>query len=142
MANRDKVLHNMKSARRKGVETIINPAPAIPLPAEAYQGLGHLIVNETEAAILSGIENPRSWDEVAAVFISRGVQNVVITLGGEVSRTIINLDGSVLMILIRGSSTRLRSNRPSRRMAASCRHGKSRSSIPQPLATLSQVLTL
>lgn len=75
----------MKSARQKGVETIINPAPAIPLPAEAYEGLGHLIVNETEAAILSGIEKPTSWDEVAAVFISRGVKNVIITLGGEVS---------------------------------------------------------
>lgn len=75
----------MKTARQKGVETIINPAPAIPLPEEAYQGLGHLIVNETEAAILSGIENPTSWDEVAAVFIARGVKNVIITLGGDVS---------------------------------------------------------
>jgi len=78
-------LHNIKTARQKGVETILNPAPAVPLPEEAYRGLGHLIVNETEAAILSGIENPTSWDEVAAVFIARGVQNVIITLGGEVS---------------------------------------------------------
>ncbi|KAJ4293574.1 putative ribokinase [Kalmusia sp. IMI 367209] len=77
------VLHNMKVAREKGAETIINPAPAIPLPEEAYHGLGHLIVNETEAAILSGIENPTSWDKVAAVFIARGVKNVIITLGGE-----------------------------------------------------------
>jgi ribokinase len=74
----------MKVARNKGVETVINPAPAIPLPAEAYQGLGHLIVNETEAAILSGIQDPPSWDEVAAVFVARGVKNVIITLGGEV----------------------------------------------------------
>lgn len=73
----------MKTAQRKGVETIINPAPAIPLPDEAYQGLGHLIVNETEAAILSGVDNPTSWDEVAAIFIARGVKNVIITLGGE-----------------------------------------------------------
>jgi ribokinase len=79
------VLHNMKIARQKGVETIINPAPAIALPEEAYHGLGHLIVNETEAAILSGIENPQNWDKVAAVFIARGVKNVIITLGGEVS---------------------------------------------------------
>ncbi|KAF2649150.1 ribokinase [Lophiostoma macrostomum CBS 122681] len=77
------VLHNMKIAREKGVETIINPAPAIPLPEEAYHGLGHLIVNETEAAILSGIDNPTNWDDVAAVFIQRGVKNVIITLGGE-----------------------------------------------------------
>jgi hypothetical protein len=93
-----KVLHNMKAARQKGVETIINPAPAIPLPAEAYEGLGHLIVNETEAAILSGIENPTSWDEVAAVFISRGVQNVIITLGGEVRSRTPNV---VILILMR-----------------------------------------
>jgi ribokinase len=75
----------MKAARAKGVETIINPAPAVPLPDEAYQGLGHLIVNETEAAILSGIENPTSWDDVAAVFVKRGVKNIIITLGGDVS---------------------------------------------------------
>ncbi|KAH7135456.1 Ribokinase-like protein [Dendryphion nanum] len=77
------VLHNMKVAQSKKVETIINPAPAIPLPDEAYQGLGHLIVNETEAAILSGIENPTDWDEVASIFIKRGVKNTIITLGGE-----------------------------------------------------------
>jgi len=77
------VLHNIKTARKKGVETILNPAPAIPLPEEAYLGLGHLIVNETEAAILTGIENPTSWDDVAAIFIARGVNNVIITLGGE-----------------------------------------------------------
>jgi ribokinase len=74
----------MKTARRKGVETIVNPAPAVPLPEEAYQGLGHLIVNETEAAILSGIDHPTNWDEVAAVFVARGVRNVIITLGGKV----------------------------------------------------------
>lgn len=74
----------MKVAREKGAETILNPAPAIPLPDEAYRGLDHLIVNETEASILSGVENPTSWDEVAAILISRGVKNVIITLGGEV----------------------------------------------------------
>ncbi|PVH93717.1 Ribokinase-like protein [Periconia macrospinosa] len=79
----DVVVHNMRAARDKGVETIINPAPAIQLPEEVYQGLNHLIVNETEASIMSGIENPTSWDKVAAVFIARGVKNVIITLGGE-----------------------------------------------------------
>lgn len=74
----------MQVAREKGAETIINPAPAIALPDEAYHGLGHLIVNETEAAILSGIENPNSWDDVSSIFINRGVKNVIITLGGEV----------------------------------------------------------
>lgn len=81
----------MQAARRKGVETILNPAPAVPLPEQAYQGLCHLIVNETEAVTLSGIENPTNWNEVAAVFISRGVKNVIITLGGEVDLPIIAL---------------------------------------------------
>lgn len=140
MADRYKVLHNMKTARQKGVETIINPAPAIPLPAEAYEGLGHLIVNETEAAILSGIEIPTSWDEVAAVFISRGVQNVIITLGGEVSRS--NCRHSLhANASTRVSSTRPRNNRQSRRTVVQYQHERSRLSIPQLLATLLQVLT-
>lgn len=75
----------MKAARARGLETIINPAPAVQLPDDVYRGLNHLIVNETEASILSGIENPTSWDKVAAVFVARGVKNVIITLGGDVS---------------------------------------------------------
>ena len=124
-----KVLHNMKAARQKGVETIINPAPAIPLPAEAYEGLGHLIVNETEAAILSGIENPTSWDEVAAVFISRGVQNVIITLGGEVrshtpsfaTLTLMAVIGCVLPDSQATSRVQERQHRPSTQ-SQGCRH--------------------
>jgi hypothetical protein len=98
----------MKAARAKGVETIINPAPAISLPDEVYQGLGHLIVNETEAAILSGIENPTSWDDVAAVFVSRGVKNIIITLGGDVSHVqkLVVIKVRVLTIL-RESTTKL-----------------------------------
>ncbi|KAF2201041.1 ribokinase-like protein [Delitschia confertaspora ATCC 74209] len=82
----DVVLHNIKIAREKGVDTILNPAPAVELPNEVYQGLGHLIVNETEACILSGIKdvsNVNDWDKVASVFISRGVKSVIITLGGD-----------------------------------------------------------
>lgn len=93
----------MKAARAKGVETIINPAPAIPLPDEVYQGLGHLIVNETEAAILSGIENPTSWDDVAAVFVSRGVKNIIITLGGDVSHVYARLYIMTRLTYVKGS---------------------------------------
>ncbi|OCK80994.1 ribokinase-like protein [Lepidopterella palustris CBS 459.81] len=77
------VLCNMKVARERGVQIILNPAPAVSLPDDAYQGLDHLIVNETEAAMLSGISNPTSWNDVATVFVRRGVRNVIITLGAE-----------------------------------------------------------
>lgn len=115
----------MKAARQKGVETIINPAPAIPLPEEAYQGLGHLIVNETEAAILSGIENPQNWNEVAAVFIARGVKNVIITLGGEVSLITRNFNVYVVN-RTRVFSTRPRNSKQHPRMVTLCQHERSR----------------
>jgi sugar/nucleoside kinase (ribokinase family) len=115
----------MKVARQKGVETIINPAPAIPLPEEAYHGLGHLIVNETEAAILSGIEHPTNWNEVAAVFITRGVKNVIITLGGEVSMSSY-IARKLLLKGNRASSTKQQNNKLHLKMAMSCRHARSK----------------
>ncbi|KAL1843376.1 hypothetical protein VTJ49DRAFT_1963 [Mycothermus thermophilus] len=86
------VLVALAAARKKGVEVLLNPAPASPLPEEAYVGLAHLVVNETEAAILGGLgvgnANALAGDEAALErvsrgFLARGVRNVVITLGGK-----------------------------------------------------------
>ncbi|EKG18866.1 Ribokinase [Macrophomina phaseolina MS6] len=68
------------------IMVVINPAPAVPLSDEVYQGLGHLIVNESEAALLSGrpaeeITPDADLTAVAADFVRRGVRNVIITLG-------------------------------------------------------------
>ncbi|EAQ88294.1 hypothetical protein CHGG_04913 [Chaetomium globosum CBS 148.51] len=82
------VLAALTAARAHNVPVLLNPAPARPLPAEAYLGLAHLVVNETEAAILGDVEE-RVLDEeagleaVAAGFVESGVQNVIITLGGR-----------------------------------------------------------
>ncbi|KAB2578093.1 Ribokinase [Lasiodiplodia theobromae] len=81
------VLLNIRDAKKRGIDVLINPAPAVPLPDELYQGLGHLIVNESEAALLSGkpveeITPDSDLTAVAADFIQRGVKNVIITLGG------------------------------------------------------------
>ncbi|KAH7042655.1 Ribokinase-like protein [Macrophomina phaseolina] len=77
---------NVRDAKRRGVDVVINPAPAVPLSDEVYQGLGHLIVNESEAALLSGrpaeeITPDADLTAVAANFVRRGVRNVIITLG-------------------------------------------------------------
>ncbi|KAJ9659472.1 putative ribokinase [Coniosporium apollinis] len=82
------VLHNIKQAKSKGIQVILNPAPAVLLPDEAYRGLDHLIMNETEAAILSGrdpasVDVETDWTSVASDFLDRGVKNVVITLGAQ-----------------------------------------------------------
>jgi ribokinase len=82
------VLAALEAARREGVDVLLNPAPARRLPGEAYRGLAHLVVNETEAAILGEVDEKVLDDEagleaVARAFIGRGVQNVIITLGGR-----------------------------------------------------------
>lgn len=124
----------MKTAREKGVEVIINPAPAIPLPDEAYKGLGHLLVNETEAAILSGIENPTNWDEVSAVFVSRGVKNVVITLGGEV-RSCSLRTMEIILTVPRACTTRQTRDMHSQSQAHLFPPERSKWSTQRPLAT-------
>ncbi|KAG5919559.1 hypothetical protein E4U61_000782 [Claviceps capensis] len=82
------VLQALRTAKRHGVPVLLNPAPAQVIPGEVYEGLAHLIVNETEACVLSGrgedeLETAEGLASVADGFLERGVQNVVITLGGR-----------------------------------------------------------
>ncbi|KAG6067856.1 hypothetical protein E4U32_002590 [Claviceps aff. humidiphila group G2b] len=82
------VLQALRTAKKDGVPVLLNPAPAQIIPGEAYEGLAHLIVNETEACVLSGrgedeLETAEGLASVADEFLERGVQNVVITLGGR-----------------------------------------------------------
>ncbi|KAK7397586.1 putative ribokinase [Neonectria punicea] len=84
----DTVMRALKAAKTAGVPVLLNPAPAQELPADAYNGLAHLVVNETEAAILAGCSESDLDDltglvRVGSVFIERGVSNVIITLGGR-----------------------------------------------------------
>ncbi|KAK7423003.1 putative ribokinase [Neonectria punicea] len=78
----------LRAAKKTGTAVLLNPAPAQKLPAEVYPGLEHLILNESEAALLSDVEESDLEDfatveRIAAQFLARGVQNVVITLGGR-----------------------------------------------------------
>ncbi|KAK4100897.1 Ribokinase-like protein [Parathielavia hyrcaniae] len=82
------VLAALAAARREGVDVLLNPAPARALPDKAYVGLVHLVVNETEAAILGGVEEglleeEAGLEKVAGGFVAKGVQNVIVTLGGR-----------------------------------------------------------
>ncbi|TDZ61102.1 Ribokinase [Colletotrichum trifolii] len=82
------VLAALRSAKAANVPVLLNPAPAQPLPDEAYDGLAHLVVNETEAAILSGckesdLDTPEGLKRVGEWFVAKKVQNVVVTLGGR-----------------------------------------------------------
>ncbi|TLD31205.1 hypothetical protein PspLS_02823 [Pyricularia sp. CBS 133598] len=82
------VLEALQAARTAGVPVLLNPAPAVELPASAFEGLKHLVVNETEAAVLgrvaeSVLDTEEGLRSVADGFVKAGVRNVVITLGGR-----------------------------------------------------------
>jgi ribokinase len=77
--------HALEIARRAGVATIFNPAPAEVFP-EALYGLSDFIVpNETEAAALVGfsIETIDDARRAGDVLRARGAGTAVITLGGR-----------------------------------------------------------
>ena len=72
-------------AKANNQKIIINPAPAQALTDALLNGLFLVTPNETEAALLTGVT---VTDEVTAsvaadVFLKKGVQNVVITLGRQ-----------------------------------------------------------
>ncbi|KAF2422207.1 Ribokinase-like protein [Tothia fuscella] len=84
----DVVTHHIEKARSSGAVVIFNPAPAIELPESLFSKITHLIINETEAAILSGlprdsISSTSDLDSISTAFIEKGVSSVIITLGAE-----------------------------------------------------------
>lgn len=72
-------------ARAQNKNFILNPAPAAPLPAAVYDQLFLITPNETETALLTGIEvtDEATAQQAAAIFKSKGVRNVIITLGSK-----------------------------------------------------------
>lgn len=73
------------AAHNTGVPVILNLAPAQPLPRETLQQLEVLIVNESEASLLSGqrVDSREDARIVATVLHEQGIPNVIITLGSH-----------------------------------------------------------
>lgn len=75
------------TAGREGVEVVLNAAPARSLMPKAMRAVTHLIVNETEAAILMGedIESldtlTHCWSKLMNICQENGITNLVVTLG-------------------------------------------------------------
>lgn len=68
-----------------GIVAILNPAPAMDLPSEVYEGLTWITPNETETERLTGIApiDDGQCRLAAKWFLDRGVKNVAITLGSK-----------------------------------------------------------
>jgi len=75
----------LKIAKKQGVITILNPAPATRLPSEFLDQVDFLVPNELEAQILSGIKMKTFHDltKIGDKLLSLGAKNVVITLGSK-----------------------------------------------------------
>jgi ribokinase len=79
------VEHGLALAHTLGVPTILNPAPAQPLPESIFQYIDYITPNETETAALTGIavSTPADAEKAADAFLARGVRNAIITLGAQ-----------------------------------------------------------
>lgn len=83
---KETVVQVLRTASENGVTTLLNPAPARALELAIYKMVSHLVVNETEAAMLADIDVATITDEteyghVTDFFLRKGVPNVVVTLG-------------------------------------------------------------
>jgi len=72
-------------AKATNQQVIINPAPAQGLSDELLNGLFLITPNETEATLLTGVTvtDQATASKAADIFLSKGVQNVIITLGKQ-----------------------------------------------------------
>ncbi|RFB85277.1 ribokinase [Rhizobium leguminosarum bv. trifolii] len=78
-------VHGLSIAKRAGVTTIFNPAPARPVPDEIYGLCDFIVPNEVEAAELVGhaITTDEQVRAAGRALLDRGARAAVITLGGR-----------------------------------------------------------
>lgn len=81
--NNDALYKVIDIAHEAGVTIVLNPAPAAPLPDEVMAKIDIVTPNETEAQVLTGVKVETEADakRAAAVFMEKGVKQVVITMG-------------------------------------------------------------
>lgn len=74
-------LRAFRIARAAGVTTLLNPAPAQPLPEELIALADVLTPNETELRTLAGLPPDAAIDAAARALLQRGARALVVTLG-------------------------------------------------------------
>ena len=79
------VLWALRRAKEKGMRTILNPAPALPLSRNIFPLVDLLTPNETEAAALTGIrvKGRDSAEKAGAQLRKMGCRDVIVTRGAR-----------------------------------------------------------
>lgn len=80
----------LKEAKRRGMITVLNPAPAAHLPEDVYADCDWFVPNQTEAEFYTGIypSDEASIRLCAQKLMGLGVKNVLITLGTDGSASV------------------------------------------------------
>lgn len=79
------VAQALKSAKKHGANTLLNPAPATVLGTEIYKWVDIITPNETEAETITGIEvtDEKTAKLAAQMLHQLGPETVIITLGSQ-----------------------------------------------------------
>lgn len=74
---------SLVEAKSRGLYTVINPAPAKPIPENIMQFIDMVVVNETECETITGVypEDRETAGTAAQILHAKGINTVVITLG-------------------------------------------------------------
>lgn len=77
--------HGLALARKNGVQTILNPAPAMPLDRSVLELCDFITPNETEAGELTGtdVDSVATAKLAAGRLLDQGVGTAIITLGEQ-----------------------------------------------------------
>jgi ribokinase len=81
----DTLAKSIMLAAELGKKVMFNLAPARPLDERLIAHINYLVVNETEAAFLTGqpVDSPAKVHAAARTLLSKGAQHVIITLGAQ-----------------------------------------------------------
>jgi ribokinase len=78
------VQHICRMAARHGKRVILNPAPARPLDEDVLGSLEYLVLNETEAEIISGQKiTDENIENVCGTLRDMGPRHIILTLGSR-----------------------------------------------------------
>jgi ribokinase len=81
----DTAVYGLQTAKRAGAITILNPAPAAPVPASAFAHIDIVTPNYTELRILLGRrpDDPTDSLDLCRELLNDGVKTVVLTRGAD-----------------------------------------------------------
>jgi ribokinase len=76
-------VRTMQLGKQHGIRTLLNPAPAVPLPDDVFPLIDYMTPNETELRILMGLAPDDSTPtlELAKRLQARGTKHLIVTMG-------------------------------------------------------------